>query len=304
MKPLFPTLLLVLCGLCAADASARPSGGNPYIAPEGAIRTAEGITVSHPASVMSVDLTVTCEETLCGPYARYAQKYLGARAPLSDKTTWRIDAAQVALLDPATAFAAPALAAATRRTVTHADPGSEFARLQTDRTALLVPAQEDAARDAANAIFALRRQRLDLISGEVGENVFGGGLEAALAEIDRQEQRYLELFLGKRIVTTSSHRYTVMPQTDKKQYVVCRFSASEGLLAENDLSGDMVVLQLEPAGEVAVSEATPKETAVVICRVAAPTVCTVIADGREYARTTLPLFEMGRTVRIAAPARR
>ena len=91
---------------------------------------------------------------------------------------------------------------------------------------MAVLALEDAAREAANTIFSLRRHRIELITGEAGENVFGEGLKAALAEIERLEQSYLELFLGKRVVTTETRRYVVYPQSDKKQYIVCRFSAA------------------------------------------------------------------------------
>ena len=155
---------------------------------------------------------------------------------------------------------------------------------------MAVLALEDAAREAANTIFfSLRRHRIELITGEAGENVFGEGLKAALAEIDRLEQSYLELFLGKRVVTTETRRYVVYPQSDKKQYIVCRFSAAAGLLPESDLSGDMVLLQIEPSGNTATAvEASAKESNTVACRVADPSVCTVIAGGREYARAVLP----------------
>ena len=51
-------------------------------------------------------------------------------------------------------------------------------------------------------------------------------------------------------------------------------------------------------------EASAKETNVVVCRVADPSVCTVIAGGREYARAVLPLFEFGRTINVALPRRK
>ena len=100
-------------------------------------------------------------------------------------------------------------------------------------------------------------------------------------------------------------RYVVYPQSDKKQYIVCRFSAAAGLLPESDLSGDMVLLQIEPSGNTATAvEASAKESNTVTCRVADPSVCTVIAGGREYARAVLPLFEFGRTINVALPRRK
>lgn len=298
MKLRLLTFALLLCGTGAL-------AQNPYIALQGVTDGPEGVTVADPRTVLSVDVSVECDLTLSGPYARYAQKYLGVRAPLTDKTTWSVKSASVALLLGNDYLQAEAPVAASQQVYAYATADTEFARLQPDKTSVLVPPLEDAARDAANTIFTLRRQRMELITGEAGENVFGEGLESALAEIARLEQSYLELFLGKRVVSTQSKRYVVYPQPDKKQYVVCRFSTVVGLLPESDLSGDMILLQIEPSDSVFTSvEAGMKETSVVKCRVANMTTCTVIADGREYARAMLPLFEFGRTVNVALPRRK
>lgn len=71
---------------------------------------------------------------------------------------------------------------------------------------------------------------MELITSEAGEHVFGAGLQAALAELDRQEQAYTELFLGKRVTTTSVERITVVPDAGKQKYILCRFSPDRGLL--------------------------------------------------------------------------
>ena len=291
--------LLAFALLMAGGASAQ----NPYISLQGATETASGVQVSDPRTILAVDLTVEQNVVLSGPYARYAQKYLGVRAALTDKTTWSITGAQIALLDAETCLRASAPAPATLRSRSYAVSEEDFARLQPDKLDMAVLPLEDAARAAAERIFSLRRHRLELITGEAGENVFGAGLEAALAEIDRMEQSYLELFLGKEVVTTSSRRFVVYPHADKKQYIVCRFSPAAGILPDSDLSGDIVLLQIEPSGALPASEleAGPKEREVVKCRVADPSACTVVAGGREYARSVLPVFEFGRTINVALP---
>ena len=125
------------------------------------------------------------------------------------------------------------------------------------------------------------------------------------AEIERLEQSYLDLFLGFRFVTFETRRYVVYPQADKKQYIVCRFGPAAGLLPGSDLSGDIVLLQIEPSGNTKCDlEAGPKETSVVACRVADPSTCTVLSGGRDYARAVLPVFEFGRTVNVALPRRK
>lgn len=287
--------------LWAASASAQ----NPYIAFEGAVEGAGGVTVSEPRTTLAVDVTVECDRTLAGPYARYAQKYLGVRAPLTDKAAWSVRGASVVLLDAAALYGSAGPAAPTHETANYSVSDDDFARIQPDKMSMTMPTLEDAARDAANAVFSLRRHRLELITGEAGENVFGGGLKAALDEIARLEQGYLELFLGKHVVTTETRRYMVYPQSDKKQYIVCRFSTVDGLLPESDLSGDMVLLQIEPSGGgVSAIEAGPREQNCVMCRVADFSTCTVICAGRECARVVLPIYEFGRSIRVALPRRK
>lgn len=295
----FRSLVFAL-SFCVAGVSAQ----NPYIAVEGASEGPSGVSVSDPRTVLAVDVTVECDKTLAGPYARYAQKYLGVRAPMSDKTVWSVRSASVSLLDDRTLYGAATPASPERSVVGYAVSDDEFARIQPDKVSTSVRSLEDAARDAANTIFSLRRHRLELITGEAGENVFGEGLQAALDEIARLEQSYLELFLGKRVVTADTRRYVVYPQSAKKQYIVCRFSPVDGLLPESDLSGDMVLLQIEPSYSVSDIAASPKEQSFVKCRLADLSTCTVICSGRECARRVLPIFEFGQTVKVALPRHR
>ena len=202
---IFGALALLLWSVGAA------AQNNPYVAVEGAVETGGGVVVSLPRTSIGVDIVVERDATVCGPYARYAQKYLGVRAPLTDKTVWSVASASLSLLDAQEALGGGRSpeAGPQRRVVSHTDAEEEFVRLQPDRTSAAAVAPEEAARQAAATIFALRRHRMELITGEAGEHVFGEGLRAALDEIDRLEQRYLELFLGKRTVTVETRRYVV-----------------------------------------------------------------------------------------------
>ena len=95
MQMLMKSKILLLAGLLFGATAAMAQ--IPYIALEGAMDGADGIAVSMPRTVLAVDLTVERTVTLCGPYARYAQKYLGVRAPLTDKTTGSVGGARSAL---------------------------------------------------------------------------------------------------------------------------------------------------------------------------------------------------------------
>ncbi len=278
---------------------------NPYIALSGVVNTAEGATLSAPTTLLSVDVEAECERTLCGPYARYAQKYLGVRAPLTDKTEWRVKRAAVGLADFSSYVQAPFEADETE-VMTYADAANDFAAIQPDKSSTSAVTLEDAALMAANTIFSLRRHRMELITGEAGENVFGEGLKSALEEIARQEQAYLELFLGKRTKERVVRRFTVYPDHTKQQYVVCRFSAQDGLVSASDLTGDMVVLQITPSESISspLPEAGIKETSTIPAMVANVATCTVSVRGEEVAREQLPIFQFGRTIQLSQPRQR
>lgn len=296
--------LFTLMG-CALLATLGASAQNPYVALQGAVEDGGGWTVSQPRTMLVVDVEVECDRVIAGPYARYAQKYLGVRAPLSDKTTWTVKDAQVALGNAATTLYAGAERATEQHKYAYTEAAEEFPRMPVDKTAMLVPALEDAARDAAATIYSLRKHRMELITGDAGENVFGQGLQAALDEIARLEQEYLELFLGTRTISTASHRYVVYPQADKMQYVVCRFSATDGILPASDLSGEMVLLKIDPTAPQTEQLAAAKvDASSVPCRVAALSECQVICNGSTFGSVTLPIFEFGRTIYVNPPRRK
>ena len=145
------------------------SAQNPYISLQGANETAGGLTVAQPRTILAVDVTVEHDVTLSGPYARYAQKYLGVRAPLTGKPVWSVTGAQIALLDGGTDLNAAAPAPASTRVLSHTASENKFARLQPDKTDMTTPALEDAARTAAAQIFSLRRHRIEDSDAEDGK---------------------------------------------------------------------------------------------------------------------------------------
>ena len=296
--------LLIIAAMMLAGAAAAQN----YTITEASVREgANGIVLPDLTTTLAVDITVTSEQVIAGPYARYAQKYLGVRAPLSDKTTYEISAARVALLGNEQAYpVAGPLPARRERSEGFDGTATEFARILPDRMSAANIDTENAARSAAAEIFKIRRQRRDLITGETGENVFGAGLKVALDELQALERAYTELFLGKHVVATETRRYTVSPVADRTSYIVCRFASQTGLLPANDLSGDVVLLQIRPTGEPAVQglrQASSKERSVTM-RVADNSVCTVVVNSDEVTQSVLPLFVFGKDVNIAVSPRR
>lgn len=295
MKKFFLSIAILAM---AATATAQ----NRHISRTGVYEQNGELVFGEPQTAITVDLKVERTETIVGPYARYAQKYLGVRAPLSDKVAWTITGAEIALANN-DSYQAPATAAPTH-SYAESQFGTlrEFARLPLDRTDARALDADKAAGEAAAAIFSLRKHRIDLITGEAGENVFGGGLESALKTIDAYETAYLEMFFGKRIVTVETIRLTVHPSSDKFGYVLGRFNDKDGLLPATDLSGEMLMLRIEPSGDTSLKylkEATGKERNIYQCRVADMSTCILSCGTEQIASTVLPVFEFGRTVHVA-----
>ena len=191
------------------------------------------VVLSEAATTLAVDVCVEREQVIVGPYARYAQKYFGQRASLVDKSVCRIADVDVAIIEDVNYVAQPLAEVET----SDLSAGSTFSTVLPNRLSATEKQPEQAAEQAASIIFELRNARLELITGEYGDGVYGAGLESALREIDRMEQSLLELFYGKRIITRSTTRYEITVEAEKTSYVGARFNADQGLLATDNLAG-------------------------------------------------------------------
>ena len=176
-----------------------------------------------------------------------------------------------------------------------------FGMLPVNRVSTVEKSTEQMASDAANAIFTLRKRRFDLVTGEMGENVFGAGLGAALKEMDRLESEYLALFVGKRYTQRIVRTFSVLPPA-KGTGIVCRFSPTKGVVPESDLSGRPIVIEMTAEAGASTGGASGALTGtskkgVVSVRYRVPAVQTVrLVDGNdELARERIPVFQLGGT---------
>ena len=249
------------------------------------------VVVSEATTTLVVDLTVECEEFEAGVYARYAQKYFGKRASLVSRMSYALVGGDVAVLDAPSYYAAPANIV-TESVVTAGD------KVMVDRLAADELMQEEAAKRAAERIFELRAARQDILLGEYGDGVYGAGLEAALREIERLEGEYLKLFYGTRTVTTTTHRYTMPVSADMPNNVIARFNSEEGLLAKDNVAGDIVMVSVTPS-EMSYPASNPKGT--VAYRYANNATVVVSLAQEVFATRVLPIYEFGETIYYAMP---
>lgn len=293
--------IISLMSLAVLACGAATAQNTPYKAVVGTYVDASGaLAVSDPSTSVAVDLIVEKEQTVVGPYARYAQKFLNMRGSLVDKTVYSLKGVKLAVTGGEDVIA-DAVPAAEVTETSYMGSASEFAKVLPDRMSATAVSEEEAAANAAQAIFSIRKHRMDLITGEAGENVFGAGLKDALAALDAAEQEYLELFFGKRVVTTSVERVVIPMIEGVQSYAVARISSSAGVVAADAKDGDAVTLEVAPSGRARLSsivEADPKSKTAVKVRVADPSTCTVKVGDKVLTSAVLPLFEMGRTAYI------
>lgn len=296
--------LLAFAMLSIASVSAQD---NTYCAVAGPYYDASGkLVISDPRTTLQVQLTVTKEQTIVGPYAKYAQKYLGVRPALVERTSYNVTNAVICLA-PELATALPADGSSSEAE-TYLGSQTDFAKISPDRLSASIVSIDDAAQQAAQMIFSIRKHRMDLITGEAGENVFGGGLKDALETLDNKEQELLELFLGKKISTTSTQTYTIPLANGVTEYIVAKFASNAGLKPATAPDGEIIKLT------VTASNASPKfnciqevdaaNKAAMAVRIANMATCSIAAGNKIVGNATLPVYELGRTAYILNTAKR
>ncbi len=292
MKKVLPLIVLALLAVAGVRAQEAPA----YRL--GQAESAAELSHAVPNSIVKVQLIVEKESVRSGPYARFAQKYLGVMVPLTDKDIWSVKEASLVASNPG---AKVSVDKGIERSIVLSSIASginemEFPKVTPDRMTAGNRSQEEMARDAASLIFSLRKHRLDLITGNAGENVFGSGLDAALREINRLEEECLALFLGKRSVRREIREFEVVPQVDQNNYIVCRFSAESGVLPESDLSGTPIILSVKAEQGVTPVADRRSKGLKTYYQIPARVQCTLLDGNTELARREIPLYQFGSTV--------
>lgn len=286
---IFKLFVAVVAIALAVDASAQQVVKKRI----GVYKESGNVVIAEATTTLAVDVAVQHETFTPGIYARYAQKLLGSRAPLVERDEYRILEADVAIIEDATHYA-------NEKELINVE-AMEYAGslpVAVDRLSSAERSAEVAAKEAAEQIFSLRRARLDLVSGEFGDGVFGGGLESALKEIDRLEREYLALFYGSRSVTTSVERFYVAVSESQPTTIVARFSPEKGLVAKSDLTGDIILVTITPS-QMNYPQSDVKGT--VAYRYANNSDVAVAYGNEILARRILPIYEFGATVMFLQP---
>jgi hypothetical protein len=124
---------------------------------------------------------------------------------------------------------------------------SVFAKVPVVKTQSVHKTFENKAEEAASFIFMIREKRFELLSGMADYYPDGKALEVALAELNRLENEYLDLFIGKTYQSSYNANFEFSPTIEQlnQPNILFRFSDDKGILPSNDLSGRPIIIELE-----------------------------------------------------------
>lgn len=263
----------------------------------------KGLIYALPRTSFKVKVDAAKQVIVPGPFAKYAQKYLGiSDVPLKKVEEWKIsniDIRTITESDPSALYAAtpgddakvdflklcsnglvvpingldinstsfklmpkivedgkvsftdlsstPFIATEKTTFVSRVQKDSVFVKVPVQKDMIVEKNLEEKAKDASDFIFSLRKRRSDFLSVDADHNLNGEGLKIALDEINRLESEYLSLFIGKSFTENTSNVFDFVPnQAEGETSIIFRFSNSKGILPSSDLSGNPVLIKIEP----------------------------------------------------------
>ena len=178
-----------------------------------------------------------------------------------------------------------------------------YKRVQGENGAVSVPVEhkvkqakslEDKAAEAAETVLKVRKDRMNIVSGDTDASYSGEAMSAALKELDRIEDEYLALFSGRSVMRTSVSYFDVIPdpQTKNHRYLAFRLT-DDGPIPEG-AKGVPYYLELEPQPMVFPDDNRAKSKATVI-RYRIPVVCKVrlTSEGKRLLETRVPVYQLG-----------
>lgn len=190
---------------------------------------------------IKISVSAVQEKYFVGPYAKYAQKYLGVEArQTSSSSTWIESVKMTGEISGANGdyvfnFASPV------------SDKPDFSSVPLLKSAVGHKSVETAAAAAADQIMDIRQKRYQILTGDTDMSLSGESLRLTLEEFSRQEDELLKLFLGYSLAQPIEGEFVVIPVKDNDTGIYVAFRISEsGILPAGHLEGRMVTLEVVP----------------------------------------------------------
>lgn len=273
-----------------------------------------GAQQAQPQTKLTFEVSAVRENFFAGPYARYAQKYLGVDAKEEDSSTTTLSGIKLSYSsdedasgysvwsvpsDASAAFETKGVNANYTSEATTLYSAGMSSRLAVSQNMVVEKSPEQKAREAADMIFSLRKNRIQIITGDTDATYSGEAMKAAIDELESLEQEYLSLFLGYSQKQVQNVAFELTPSSDVRNqiYVLFRLSDEDGIVPADEVVGnpyylDITVGELAPA-PAADPKAAAKAKAVKTVRI--PAVCDLkVSDGvKPFMQSRIPIYQLG-----------
>lgn len=307
------------------------------------------LTYSLPSTVISIDVEAVQEKFYAGPYAKYAEKYLGIKPRMKDENTVQLTQVRMTpLVEPdqtrrysvdvkkrveeATLMKLASGGFVTFADAKHGDQTvwrfpteekgdfsgkgvssnltsgsttlyrkddreSAYNRIAVQQDMVIEKTLEQKAAETAAMILKLRKQRLQIVTGDTDATYSGEAMGAAIEELTRLENEYMTLFTGYSEKQPQHMTFEVIPDPAKENqmYVAFRMSDAGGLVPADNLSGKPVVMEIVPQvfAQPEVKDEKKSKDVGVYYRI--PAACTVkLLDGMDLIfQTRMPIYQLG-----------
>ena len=320
------------------------------------------LTYSLPSTTITLEVEAVQERFHVGPYAKYAEKYLGIRPRQKDETTFQITEIRMAPLIEADQsrrytlnvekghiegtflklssaglisfsdanfgeqsiwrfpvenegdFSGKGVTSnltSEAATLYHNDRNSPYDRVSVQQSMIVEKSVDQRAAEAADMILKLRKQRLQIVTGDTDATYSGEAMGAAIEEMTRLENEYMMLFIGYSEYQTQKMKFEVVPEEGRpgQMYVAFRLSDAAGLLPADDLSGKPVLMELvpqsfadpvQPEEDEKSKKGKDKTKKEVLAYYRIPAICNVkLLDGGELLlQSRVPVYQLGREASI------
>jgi hypothetical protein len=306
------------------------------------------LTYSLPTTVIAIEVDAVQERFYAGPYAKFAEKYLGIKPRLKDETTVQLTQIKMTpyveadqncrysvnikkgTLNPSV-FSLSSAGLVTFADAKFADETvwrfpmksegdfsgkgvssnltseaavlykndkkeSAYNRVSVQQNMVVEKTLEQKAAETAFTILDLRRQRLQIVTGDTDATYSGVAMGAAIDELARLEEEYLTLFTGYSEFQTQKMKFDVVPEAGRENqlYIAFRISDKNGLVPADDMTGRPVVMEIASQNfEQPETEAVKSKGELVHYRI--PAVSTVkIKNGAELLlQSRIPIYQLG-----------
>lgn len=293
----------------------------------------EGIAYVLPKTVLTATVTYKQIKQTPGPYAQYAERFLGLNAVIQneqtvhellnvtlssaavpDQTAWfhvkPTDTKRPLVVSlsaegfllgcnlskqetPTETAQQPAAKEATGSAFTQTMPESMLTRDMQQATSTAKLAELAAAQ-----IFSIRETRMSLLQQETEHTPADGrSFSLILEELNRLETYYMELFSGKKTSVLLEKTLTFEPKREE-EVVLFRFNQQFGMVDKNDLSGNPISIKLTKQLAPDMSSLKKREEKKpalpgIYYRTPCPTTISIFDAQHTYVVATLPVPQFG-----------